>query len=173
MIKKRRKQLKLPPPLFNDETNTITSSTTTSTASNTIIATPTITPPNITTTTSKFVNTSDPSTSTSTTITTTITRKPFSLPKATRVSLQPFGHFSFRHRLISKAQADPTCNKQVVITTEEYTTKQCPICGNVHHKIGGNEKYVCSKCGFLGDRDCVGSFNVRLRSLTKGEVKGI
>jgi len=41
---------------------------------------------------------------------------------------------------MSKAQADPNCNKQVIITTEEYTTQQCPICDNIHHKIGGNEK---------------------------------
>jgi transposase len=99
--------------------------------------------------------------------------KLFTLAKKTRVSLQRFAHYSFRQRLFAKAKSDPTRRKDVLHTTEEYTTKQCPKCHVVHHAIGSNEVFDCPKCDFHGDRDCVGSFNIGVRSLTKEEVREV
>ena len=97
-------------------------------------------------------------------------RKPFTLAKKTRVSLQRFAHFSFRQRLFAKALADPLKRKTVVLTTEEYTTKQCPMCDTIHHTIGSSEVFNCPSCKFRGDRDCVGAFNIGLRAITKNEI---
>ncbi|KAJ3278024.1 hypothetical protein HK104_002731 [Borealophlyctis nickersoniae] len=96
----------------------------------------------------------------------------FTLPKATRKALRSISHYRFRQRLVAKAAADPNGIKDVIITTEEYTTKQCPFCGFVNHDIGGSKVFVCGNdgCRFVGRRDNVGAFNVGLRSVVKGEV---
>ena len=94
------------------------------------------------------------------------------LHKTTRKAMQNLAHYKFRQRLIAKALADPQKRKRVLITTEEYTTKQCPFCEFVHHKIGGMKVFLCEgeRCGFVGGRDCVGAFNIGLRSIVKKEV---
>ncbi|KAJ3285045.1 hypothetical protein HK104_009664 [Borealophlyctis nickersoniae] len=80
-----------------------------------------------------------------------------------------------RQRLIAKALADPNRKKDVIITTEEYTTKQCPFCGLVNHKIGGKKVFKCEndECGFVGARDNTGAFNVCIRPVVKEEVAAV
>jgi len=97
------------------------------------------------------------------------------LHKTTRKAMKSISHFKFRQRLLSKALADPNKTKDVIITTEEYTTKQCPFCDFVHHKIGSKHTYRCgaSGCGFVGGRDCVGAFNIGLRAIVKNEVRAV
>ncbi|KAJ3017777.1 hypothetical protein HKX48_003392 [Thoreauomyces humboldtii] len=96
----------------------------------------------------------------------------FTLHKTTRKAMGWISHYTFRQRLFAKALADPYNVKDVICTTEEYTTKQCPYCDFVHHKIGSNKVYKCGNagCGFIGRRDNVGAFNIGLRSIVKGEV---
>lgn len=94
----------------------------------------------------------------------------FTLHKTTRKAIRWISHHAFRQRLFAKALADPYETKDVICTTEEYTTKQCPFCDFIHHKIGSNKVFRCEKCGFVGGRDNVGSFNVGLRSLVKNEI---
>ena len=52
----------------------------------------------------------------------------------------------------------------VVFVNPAYTSSLCPVCGG---KLSPNGHRVlkCSKCGFEADRDVVGSWNIRLRSL--------
>jgi transposase len=96
----------------------------------------------------------------------------FTLHKTTRKAMRNIAHFQFRQRLIAKAQADPQKVKDIIITTEEYTTKQCPMCDFVHHKIGSKKIFECENtgCKFIGGRDCVGAFNIHLRSIVKNEI---
>lgn len=99
----------------------------------------------------------------------------FTLRKTTRKAMSSISHFKFRQRILSKALADPNKVKHINITTEEYSTKQCPFCDFIHHKIGGKKVFKCeaSACGFVGDRDCVGAFNIKLRAITKNEIAAV
>ncbi|KAJ3300305.1 hypothetical protein HK104_002124 [Borealophlyctis nickersoniae] len=92
----------------------------------------------------------------------------FTLHKTTRKGMRWISHYAFRQRLLAKALADPNGKKDVILTTEEYTTKQCPFCDFVNHNIGGSKVFKCGRCGFEGPRDNVGSFG--LRSIVKKEV---
>ncbi|KAJ3300732.1 hypothetical protein HK104_006030 [Borealophlyctis nickersoniae] len=97
----------------------------------------------------------------------------FTLHKTTRKAMRWISHHAFRKRCFAKALADPNEIKDVICTTEEYSTKQCPFCDFVHHKIGSNKIYKCgnAECGFEGWRDNVGGFNIGVRSLVKNEVR--
>jgi transposase len=95
----------------------------------------------------------------------------FTLHRTTRKAMRWISHYAFRQRLFAKALADPYGVKDVICNTEEYTTKQCPFCDFVHHKIGSNKIFKCEKCGFVGGRDPVGCFNVGLRSIVKNEIR--
>ncbi|KAJ3300409.1 hypothetical protein HK104_000923 [Borealophlyctis nickersoniae] len=97
----------------------------------------------------------------------------FTLHKTTRKAMRWISHHAFRQRCFAKALADPNDIKDVICTTEEYSTKQCPFCDFVHHKIGSNKIYKCGnpECGFEGRRDNVGGFNIGVRSLVKNEVR--
>lgn len=78
-----------------------------------------------------------------------------------------WSHFTFRQRLLSKAREYP--NTKVVICDEDYTSKTCGKCGNIHEKLGGNKIFKCpqKKCDLVIDRDCNGARNIALRFLTK------
>ncbi|KAJ3150307.1 hypothetical protein HDU86_006698, partial [Geranomyces michiganensis] len=97
----------------------------------------------------------------------------FTLHKTTRKAMGWISHFAFRQSLFAKAMADPYEIKDVICTTEEYTTKQCPFCEFVHHTIGASKVFKCGSCGFEGRRDNVGAFNIGLRSIVKGEVREV
>jgi hypothetical protein len=95
----------------------------------------------------------------------------FALHRKTRTALARYGHFAQRNRILAKAAADPHGRKDVVITTEEWTTKQHPFQAILHHTIGRNPRWVCPNgSGFEGVRDCVGGYGVLLRAITKKEV---
>jgi putative transposase len=55
----------------------------------------------------------------------------------------------------------------VVDVTEEYTSKTCSKCGQVHSKLGGNKTFKCPnpECNHIMDRDKNGAFNILLKAL--------
>ena len=53
----------------------------------------------------------------------------------------------------------------VVRTNESYTSKTCPHCGHIHHKLGGNKVFKCPECGYTAPRDWVGAVNNMLAAL--------
>jgi putative transposase len=55
----------------------------------------------------------------------------------------------------------------VVNVTEEYTSKTCSKCGQVHNKLGGNKVFKCPNpdCQNVMDRDKNGAFNIMLKAL--------
>jgi len=70
-------------------------------------------------------------------------------------------HYKFRNRLISKAEI---VNSDVVVCTEEYTSKTCGKCG-ILNDIGSNEVYQCNTCGLRIDRDINGARNILIKCL--------
>ena len=55
----------------------------------------------------------------------------------------------------------------VVNVTEEYTSKTCSKCGQIHSKLGGNKTFKCPnhECKHIIDRDKNGAFNIMLKAL--------
>lgn len=46
----------------------------------------------------------------------------------------------------------------IILQDESYTSQTCPVCGHRYHPKG--RKYLCSKCGFVYDRDGIGAINI-------------
>ena len=55
-----------------------------------------------------------------------------------------WSHFRFRQHLVHKAREFPWCD--VVVCTEEYTSKTCSKCGWLHTTLGGSKVFRCSGC---------------------------
>jgi putative transposase len=53
----------------------------------------------------------------------------------------------------------------VVRINESFTSKTCPRCGKIHHKLGGQKTFICPNCGFTNPRDWVGAVNIMLAAL--------
>ncbi len=53
---------------------------------------------------------------------------------------------------------------RVVFVNPAYTSSLCPVCGEKLSPNGGRV-LKCLNCGFEGDRDVVGSWNIRLKAL--------
>jgi putative transposase len=75
-----------------------------------------------------------------------------------------WSHFRFRQFLLHKVREHPWC--QVIICTEEYTSKTCGHCGHIHQKLGGSKVFCCPNCKSELDRDINGARNILLRYLT-------
>ncbi|RHZ77223.1 hypothetical protein Glove_184g52 [Diversispora epigaea] len=78
-----------------------------------------------------------------------------------------WSHYRFRQHLINKAREHPWC--QIVVCTEEYTSKTCGFCGYIHEKLGGSKEFCCPQCKTKIDRDINGARNILLKYLTKKE----
>jgi putative transposase len=79
--------------------------------------------------------------------------------RSTLLSLQ---HFTFRQRLLDKSKISK-CD--VIVCTEEYTSKTCGNCGNIKNNLGNKEIYNCDKCGISIDRDINGARNILIKQL--------
>ena len=86
------------------------------------------------------------------------------LGSKTARAMMTWSHYRFRQRLLSKARAYPWCN--VVVTSEEFTSKTCGQCGRLHSKLGNSKSFQCPSCGYIADRDVNGARNILLRHLT-------
>lgn len=77
-------------------------------------------------------------------------------------------HGKFLERLINYCKK---VNTQLILTTEEYTSKTCGRCGYVKFKLKGEKIYNCNACKLKIDRDLNGARNILLRALSKLKVK--
>lgn len=77
-------------------------------------------------------------------------------------SMMGLGHGLFRQRLSDVAARRDT---KVDMCTEEYTSKTCSRCGELHHTLGGAKKFTCKACGLQIDRDLQGAFNIYIKRL--------
>jgi putative transposase len=75
-----------------------------------------------------------------------------------------WSHFRFCQFLLHKIREYPWC--QVIVCTEEYTSKTCGCCGHIHRKLGGSKVFRCPSCAAKLDRNINGARNILLRYLT-------
>jgi putative transposase len=75
-----------------------------------------------------------------------------------------WSHYQFKQRLLDKTKEYPWCKIQIV--DEDYTSKTCGYCGNIHQKLGSNKTFKCPTCKKEVDRDINGARNILLRFLT-------
>lgn len=77
-------------------------------------------------------------------------------------ALLTLSHYAFKQTLKHHA-AKRGCI--VVDVTEEYTSKTCSCCGQIHPRLGGSKTFKCPSCGYIIDRDKNGAFNILLKAL--------
>ena len=53
-----------------------------------------------------------------------------------------------------------------VVAPEDYTSRTCPCCGYVKAHAVNGRTFRCQKCGFIFDRDGVGSINIYQRNVS-------
>lgn len=71
-------------------------------------------------------------------------------------------HYRFEQHL---KQAAARSSVLVALVNESYTSKTCPNCGHIHHKLGGNKKFQCHTCNYKAPRDWNGALNIMIRAL--------
>ena len=92
------------------------------------------------------------------------------LTTKTARAMVTLSHYKFKQTLKHQA-AKHGC--VVVDVTEEYTSKTCSKCGQIHTKLGGNKHFACPDCGHKLDRDTNGAFNILLKALRDASLTGI
>nr|QYA18551.1 RuvC-like nuclease Rnase H fold [Clandestinovirus] len=90
------------------------------------------------------------------------------LNKGTKRAMFCWGHGEFRQRLKTKASLMGR-DGDIIITTEEYTSKTCGCCGQIRWDLGSDKKFECSGCGSKLDRDVNGARNILLKYITEKE----
>ena len=73
-------------------------------------------------------------------------------------------HYTFRRRLLDKVKL--LTDTRVFVRGEEYTTKACTNCLQLHHTIGGNKLFKCPRCFIVVDRDVSGSRNIFIKNIS-------
>lgn len=61
-------------------------------------------------------------------------------------------------------------NTTLIDVTEEYTSKTCGQCGNLHPNLGRSKKYVCPACGMKMDRDINAARNIMLKYISENQT---
>jgi len=77
--------------------------------------------------------------------------------------------YSLSHYLFSE-RLKYSCKKydrNLIVASEEYTSKTCGSCGTIDSKLGSNKFYNCKTCGLKIDRDINGARNILLKTLTE------
>lgn len=82
-----------------------------------------------------------------------------------RRSLFTLNHYQFLCKLINKSKMIQGTN--VIVCTEEYTSKTCGSCGIIHKNLGASEVFNCEHCGLVIDRDMNGARNILIKWLTE------
>ena len=82
------------------------------------------------------------------------------MSRKTNRDLFQLKHYRFLERLKSKCRMIDGCN--LIVCTEEYTSKTCGNCG-ILNDIGSREMYDCKGCLYRVDRDINGSRNIMIK----------
>jgi IS605 OrfB family transposase len=87
------------------------------------------------------------------------------MSKKVKNQIKAWSHCSFIKRLKMKNREYP--NTKVIVPTEEYTSKTCSSCGEIHNKLGSNKTFNCPNCNLQFDRDANASLNILLKIVTE------
>ena len=79
--------------------------------------------------------------------------------KAVRNMLS-LSHYKFLQRLKFKCNQ---YNRNLIICSEEYTSKTCGLCGYINENLKGNKIFNCEKCKTSIDRDLNGARNIMIK----------
>jgi len=75
-----------------------------------------------------------------------------------------WSHYTFRQRLLDKIRLEfPWV--EVIIVTEEYTSKTCSCCGSINNSLGGSKVFHCPHCHVIMDRDLNAARNIMIKSI--------
>jgi len=88
------------------------------------------------------------------------------LTKQTTRNMLTLSHYTFRMRLLHKAE-NKGC--RVHVLSEAYTTKTCTNCGHLNNSVGGSKVFRCTLCGLRIGRDIGGARNIFLRNVQMSE----
>ena len=83
--------------------------------------------------------------------------------KTTTRNMLGLSHFKFLQKLEFKCKE---YQRNLIITSEEYTSKTCGKCGTLNQTLGGSKTFNCNKCNVTIDRDMNGARNILIKYLT-------
>ena len=90
-------------------------------------------------------------------------RKNRKINKTTTRNMLGLSHYKFLQKLEFKCKE---YQRNLIITSEEYTSKTCGNCGLINQKPGGSKTFNCNKCNVTIDRDINGARNILIKYLT-------
>ncbi|GAB1543172.1 RNA-guided endonuclease TnpB family protein [Scytonema sp. NUACC21] len=91
-----------------------------------------------------------------------VVKKQRKFTSKTARNLLTWSHYRFKQTLKFHALKRSCIVHDV---TEEYTSKTCSKCGQVHQKLGGSKKFKCPNCGHEIPRDWNGAINIFIKSI--------
>lgn len=90
------------------------------------------------------------------------------ISSATVRKMMTWGHFRFRELLKAKVKTFSKCT--LIICDEDYTSKTCGSCGELHQKLGKKKTFRCPTCRNTSDRDVNAARNILIRFLTVNSI---
>lgn len=88
-------------------------------------------------------------------------KPPRKINRKTAFIMARWSHHAFRKRLIAKGEIEGT---NVIVGTEEYTSKTCSACFSIKDNLGGAKKYNCLVCHNQMHRDINAARNIMIRN---------
>jgi len=86
------------------------------------------------------------------------------LSRKVKNKLRILSHCAFIERM--KMKNNYKKKIKLIIPTEEFTSKTCCNCGNLHKSLGMSKTYHCKKCEKTFDRDVNAALNILLKTIT-------
>ena len=80
-------------------------------------------------------------------------------------------HYRFKTFLKHKAIEHPWV--KIVDVAEEFTSKTCGGCGEIHAELKGKKVFKCPHCNYEADRDVNGARNILIKYLTDCELRPV
>lgn len=77
-------------------------------------------------------------------------------------SLLSLSHYRFMEKLKAYGERIKT---NIIVSSEEYTSKTCGLCGALDDNLGSSKTYSCKLCPFEMDRDLNGARNIYLKTV--------
>ena len=91
-----------------------------------------------------------------------VLKKDRKLHKSTVKDMLKLSHSKFLEKLKFKCEE---YQRNLIICSEEYTSKTCGKCGLINKKLGSSKRFECDKCKIKIDRDINGARNILLKNL--------
>ena len=96
-----------------------------------------------------------------------VAKKSRIISKTTSRNMNQLSHYAFRQRLIDLSRREKRC--EVIVCTEEFTSKTCGKCGKINRTLGSSKVFKCpnNECNFTLDRDVNGARNILIKYVTE------